>query len=162
MLLAAIQSLGPVLRDALAAQTAGDIQPLGTPGTPGTVEMPVQPEPAVPDEPVKSSAGPGKVDAQKRDEEREEEMGALAEQLFVTQLVASAESGGQQEQWIKPILAVIPAEDARELLTGDGVMDDLAQINPAVRDHEPWFARMGEVLMAHLDGLESDGAGSAR
>ena len=81
-------------------------------------------------------------------------MSSMADQLFVAQMVASAKSGGDQRQWIKPILAVISPEIARDFLAGPDAIQELAEINPEVKQHEPWFREMGRVLLDYLDAPE--------
>jgi hypothetical protein len=134
VLLAAVNGLGPVMRDALAQQR-GD--PAGIP-TPPIAES---------EQPVVSTTDP-------KDEAGEDDMSNMADQLFIAQMVASAKSGGDQRQWVEPILAVISPDVAREFLAGPDAIRELSEINPQVREHVPWFEKMGAVLLEHIDQKE--------
>ncbi len=138
VLLAAVNGLAPVLREALSAQQPKPVMAESTiPVVPDPTSMAVPPSEKDPDQDLET-----------------DDMSSMADQLFVAQMVASAKSGGDQRQWIKPILAVISPEIARDFLAGPDAIQELAEINPEVKQHEPWFREMGRVLLDYLDAPE--------
>ena len=134
VLLAAIQGLTPVLRDAIRVDAG---RPVTVPEIPGSPEE------------------------KKEVEEDQAGMASMAESMFVAQLVASAKAGGDQRQWIPSILAVVSPETAKGFLASPEAIADLAELDDGVMENRAWFEELGRVLLAHIDGVPAGVASAA-